>query len=348
MSQAFDAGSRRPTGEPALVAARVAVDPPWSRGMFSVSETGTVAYSQTSRVPSELTWFDRAGRILGTLGEAGVFFNVDMSRDERHVAVSRMTQQAGARADFDIWVLDLAGGAARRLTDDPAWEFDPAWSPDGRRIAFNSNRPDPLRSPFGIFMRAANGEGKDVTLLRTDTTAQTPDWSPDGRSIMFGRGEGARNVFDLWTLRVDPPGEPEPYLRTPHDERSGTFSPNGKWVAYHSNETGRFEVYVRPFPRAEGVVPVSQGGGWMPRWRGDGQELFFVSLDGTLMGAGFDAVKGVRTHAPRPLFKVGESGVPHQRRYVATRDGQRLLIPRERADRVEITVLLNSPAAASR
>ncbi len=116
------------------------------RGMFSVSDSGRIVYRPEARTPSQLTWLDRNGRGVKTLGEPGVFFNVDLSPDGKRVAISRLTQQAGDKADFDIGVMDVATGRMTRLTDDPAWEFDPAWSPDGDRIVFNSNRPDPSTS----------------------------------------------------------------------------------------------------------------------------------------------------------------------------------------------------------
>ncbi len=194
MAQPFASDTRQLGGEPVLVAAQTAVDPPWQRGMFSVSATA-LAYSRGARTPWELTWQDRHGKVVGTAGRPGVYFNLDLSRDEQRVAISQMTQRPGARADFDIWLIDLArAGAASRLTDDPAWEFDPAWSPDGR-VAFNSNRPHPQRSAFSLFVRASNSSAEDVRLVEGGgTTANLPDWSRDGRFIVYTHG------FDLWTL----------------------------------------------------------------------------------------------------------------------------------------------------
>ena len=142
MAQRFDATARATRGDPLYLGVQAGVDPPWQRGMFSVSGTGRFAYSPTGRYLSQLTWFNRTGMAVGTVGAAGVFFNIDLSRDDQRVAVSQLTQPRG-RAEFDIWVTEVTSGATRRLTDDPAWEFDPTWSPDGSQIAFNSNRSNP-------------------------------------------------------------------------------------------------------------------------------------------------------------------------------------------------------------
>ena len=169
MAQPFDANSRQTKGDPLALAAQTGVDSPWQRGMFSVSDTGRLAYSQTARTASELTWLDRQGKAQGRAGYPGVFFNLDLSPDERRVAVSQMIQQPGAQAQFDIWLIDLArSGAATRLTDDPAFEFDPAWSPNGERVAFNSNRPQPGKSAYSLFSRASNNSGEDETLVKSE------------------------------------------------------------------------------------------------------------------------------------------------------------------------------------
>ena len=205
-----------------------------------------------------------------------MFFNLDLSPDERRVAVSQMTQQHGAKAQFDIWLIDLArSGAATLLTDDPAYEFDPTWSPDGERVAFNSNRPEPGRSAYSLFTRASNSSGKDETLVTSEQSIVAPDWSRDGRFVVYSR-DASGTGSDLWTVRINGEPNPQVLLATRHDEASATFSPDGRWIAYQSNSSGRSEVYVLPFPVRGGPVPVSRDGGWSPRWRGDGREIFFA------------------------------------------------------------------------
>ena len=160
VAQPFDADARRPNGAPLRLAAQTAVDRPFQRGMFSVSETGRLAYRQTARTPSVLTWLDRQEKPLGTAGDPGVFFNLDLSPDERWVAVSRL-KDVGARTQVDIWLMDLArAGSGSRLTDDPAWDFDPAWSPDGKYVAYNSSSD--LSNVHSLFVRPSDGSGSGI------------------------------------------------------------------------------------------------------------------------------------------------------------------------------------------
>ena len=305
MAQPFDPGTRRLSGDAVPLGAQVGVDPPWQRGMFSVADTGQLAYSNTARAPSELTWMDPHGRVLGTVGRPGVFFNLDLSPDEQRVAISQLTWQPSGRAEFDIWLIDLTrDGAASRLTDDPAWEFDPAWSPDGSQIAFNSNRPLPQRSFFSLFVRASNGSGQDIQLI-----------NPEGHGHLarLGARSPLHRLHGGWTAsRLRPldaghdrrPDASEVFLSTRHTEGGGVFSPDGRWIAYQSDASGRQEVYVRPFPKAEGVFPVSREGGGAPRWPGDGKQLFFLSLDGGMMAADVDTHQGLhRRPSPGALFR---------------------------------------------
>ena len=323
MAQPFDANTRHLGGEPLLVAAQTAIDAPFQRGMFSVSAAALV-YSRAARTPWELTWRDRQGNVVGTAGRPGVYFNLDLSPDEQRVTISQMTQAPGARARFDIWLIDLTrDGAASPLTDDPAWEFDPAWSPDGRQIAFNSNRPLPQRSAYSLFVRASNSSGQDFKLVDGGgTTVNMPDWSRDG-FIVYTHDQ------DLWTLPMTGDGKPTVFLKTEHQEMDGVFSPDGRWIAYHSNASGRHEVYVRPFPPGEGFIPISSAGGWSPRWRADGSELFFLSLEGAMMAVTIDRTNGLTAGVPQRLFQTQiRFGSGQNRFYDVTGNAQRFLVPR--------------------
>ena len=337
MAQAFDADTRRVNGAALPLGVQAGVDPPWARGMFSVSDSGRIVYRREARTPSQLTWLDRNGRVVGTLGEPGVFFNVDLSPDGKRVAISQLTQQAGDKADFDIGVMDVATGRMTRLTDDPAWEFDPAWSPDGNRVAFNSNRPDPSTNSWALYTRAADGSGEDVAVVKVDAASfSSPDWS--STNILAYDGGSSSN--DIWTLSMKGSGEPMPFIRSKMEERHPAFSPDGRWVAYHSNASGRLEVYVRPFPQVEPVYPVSRSGGAYPHWSDDGKELFFVSPDGSMMVSSSDTVPGFVAVVPQRLFATPIRG-GNNHPYAVAGDG-RFLIPIP--TNPPLRVILNGPA----
>ena len=346
MAQSFDTATRKLAGDPVVLADQTAVLDAGQRGLFSVSEAGVLAYSSWRRPPSQLTWMDRTGKSLGAAGDPGFYVNLGLSLDDRHVAVSQVKEQPGAQSIVDIWLIDLArAGAASRLTDHPAWEFDPAWSPDGQHVAFNSSRLDPLRSAYSLFVRPSNGSGRDDLLVKSETLITAPDWSPDGRFLVYGEQDAATGV-DLWSLPLSGARTKSVFLQTAHDEASGTFSPDGRWIAYESNASGRSQVYVRPFPVQEGQFPISRDGGRAPRWSGDGTELFFLTPDGMLMAAGIDTTKAFAATVPQPLFRTGLTNTGSFHPYAVARDGRRFLIPvpREIAGSTPITVVLNWPA----
>jgi Tol biopolymer transport system component len=186
--------------------------------------------------------------------------------------------------NWDVWVYDLEREVATRLTFADGYEGDQVWSPDGRYLEFTSDR-DGRENPY---RKLADGSGEVERLAEIDHDFWATSWSPDGRWIL---GEVQADNFDLWVVPADGSGEPEVYLATPFFERFPSISPNGKWVAYMSDESGRPEIYVRPFPMAGGKWQVSDGGGSWPAWSRDGSELFFRSEDG-LMAAAVNTVDG--------------------------------------------------------
>src|SRR5262245_22253974 len=219
---------------------------------------------------SRLTWIDRSGRPAGTVGEPGYYANLSLSADDSRVAVSRLWEPPGLRWNSDIWSIDVDGrSTADRLTTNPAREADPAFSYDGTQIAFNSSRT----GRFTLFRRPSSQTGEDEPLGLTKGRDTAPGWSRDGRFLMFTEAADEAGVgTDLWYLSL-PDGKQSSYLRTSFDESSGTFSPDGRWVAYESNVTGRFELYVDSFPKPNGPSLISHDGGRAARWRGDGREL---------------------------------------------------------------------------
>jgi Tol biopolymer transport system component len=330
-AQTFDPASLRLEGDPWVFGVQAGIDPPWQHGMFSVAPTA-LAYRGVARAPSVLTWVNRSGKVLETIGEPAVMYNINLSFDDKRVVVSRLTDEIGQPAQTDVWVVAPSGGAPQRLTQGRAWEWDPAWSPDGRYTLFTS---DPVsRWTPRLYVRPSTRTGDAVLLDDEGITA--PEWSADGRHIMYTKG--GETGFDLWTIDMSGNRKPTPFLKTPSHEQAGTFSPDGKWVAYDSNFTGRWEVYLRRFPVGEEAIRISTEGGRAPRWRGDGKELFFVALDGVLTAVDVDLAHGVLGQS-RALFPgVGASCC---RQYAVARDGQRFLLLRPAGDPPPLSVVLN-------
>jgi Tol biopolymer transport system component len=255
------------------------------------------------------------------VSDAGFLGNLDLSPDGQQVAITRLSPRPVGGVQSDIWLLDLATGRAARLTDDPAGNYDPAWSPDGKYIVFNSNR----LGRGSLFTRASDGSGVDVPLVKSETDRFTvASWSR--ANVMIFNVFNDNNASDLWTLSMSGDRTPKVFLSSKHSELNGTFSPDGRWVAYQSDASGRYELLVRPFPNRDPPQTISRDGGMYPRWRGDGKELFFLSPDGTMMAAGFDATTGLAKGVPQALFPT-QLVFGNNRPYAVNRNGERFLVP---------------------
>ena len=339
MAQGFDADRLELRGEAVSVAQQVDRLGGGTRfAMFSSSETGVLVYRTGVSENIQLIWFDREGKQLGTVGPIRNYAVPWLSRDEKRVAFSDVEPGGGS----DIWLMDLGRGTPMRFTFEQAIEITPLWSPDGSRIVFSSDRDGPLN----VYQRAASGAGNAEALLKTDNNKFPQDWSSDGRFILYTEvAQGTKS--DLWVLPLSGEQKHFPYLQTDFNEVQGRFSPDGKWVAYASDESGTWEVYVQSFPAPGGKWQVSTNGGAQPQWRRDGRELFYLSSDRKLMAV---AVKGngstFERDAPKELFglRLQTVGLPGPRNYfVVAADGQRFLVASAPEERITLptTVVLN-------
>ena len=330
LARPFDLSSLQMYGDAVSLARSTTILVDAGRGAFAVTDGGWLAYHRGPvNSDGRLTWTDRMGTPLETVGEVGVFSNLDLSPDDKRLAVSRGMPDRTT----DIWVYDLArNDDGRPLTTTPAHEYDPAWSHDGADIAFSSNRSD---GRFSLYRRAANGSGADRLLATDSTSLSHPDWSPDGQVVLYDGPTG------LW-LRP-PMGNQTPSAFGPlsHHESSGTFSPDGHWIAYWSSRTGRPEVWVCRFPSGLDDHKISLEGGMAPRWRrSDGKELFFLSLDSTLMVARMEPANEMSAGVPQVLFRT-ELQLANGNPYAAAKDGQQFLLPVPIEPASTITVVQN-------
>ena len=240
----------------------------------SVAASGQIVYRTGGEAQRrQFAWFDRSGRPLGTVGEPDPSYPLSpsLSPDGRRLAMHRWV--AG---NTDIWILELGRGALSRFTTHAANEILPIWSPDGSRILFNSNRD----GAYALYEKATDGTADERLVLAKG--AQPTDWSRDGSLLLFQQRD-LKTAADLWVLPIGRGQEPSPVVRTDFDERGGQFSPDARWIAFASTESGRSEVYLQPFPGPGAKLPISVDGGAQVRWRADGQELFFIGLDDRLM-----------------------------------------------------------------
>jgi dipeptidyl aminopeptidase/acylaminoacyl peptidase len=340
VAQAFDATAMQTMGDPLLLAD----SPPESgvarrRGAFSASNEGMLVYRLLRRIPGQLTWVDRAGRPVGKVGGPGIYINLNLDSTGRRLAVSMPT---GSPPNVDIWLVDFErDDQFTQLTDHAAAEYDPAWSPDGRAVIFNSNR----QGPFALFQKPTDPGSIEEAIVSTGWIT-TPEWSEPAKAIFYTLVSAASR--DIWLLPLEHERKPRAFLATKFDERDPAPSPDGRFIAYESAASGSREIYVRPYPAGEPAVPVSVAGGLAPRWRGDGKEIVFMSLDGMMMGAAADTSAGLRIAPPKPLFPLAVSTNGHS--YAVANDGQRFLIQVRQpgAEPSPLTVTTNFLATAVR
>jgi len=349
LAQPFDAAEGRLTGEPFRIADQVQGNIFRSdrARAFSVSENGVlVYYAGGSGKRYQLQWFDRAGKPHGVIGSPGDYrAGASLSPDEKRVATVRDDLQA---KNADIWLFDLARGADSRFTFDPAADHAPIWSPDGGRIVWNSNR-DGLAN---LYQKASSGAGQDELLLKADNWKYATDWSRDGRFIVYGENN-PKTRWDLLILPLEGERNPFLYLHTPFNERNARFSPDSKWIAYTSDESGSREVYVQAFPAVGDKWQISTGGGDNPSWRRDGKEMFYIAADGKLMAVDVKSGAKFEASVPRSLFdlrSIKGGGNNDTDNYTVTADGQRFLVVTslEETNATPFTVVLNWTAELKR
>ena len=318
LAHPFDADRLRLTGEPSTVAERVGNFGSIGNAYFSVSADGGVLAYQTGASPTRLVWVGRGGEELGTVGAPDNYIRPRLSPDGQKLAVNVAYAKDGTN---DVWIYDLGRGTSTRFTFDPGLESNPVWSPDGRSVAYAHDADGPPH----LFLRPLGGAGEAEMLVPAGAGPQTPyDFTPDGRFLLYSERD-PKTLDDVLVLPLAGERKPSPFVRTPFNEIQARLSPDGRWLAYASNESGRLEVYVQPFPAGGERVQVSNAGGTAPRWRRDGRELFYLAprpVQAVVSVPVQAAHDRFEAGAPTPLFKVELSGSD----YDVTADGQRFLI----------------------
>jgi serine/threonine protein kinase len=342
MARRFDERGLRFTGEPFPVAERIRCSPA-DRANLSVSAQGTLAFMPgASSDARQMLWVDRTGRTLGAVGPPAAYNNAVISPDGTRIVYSMTDPGSG---NDDLWVRDLRRDVASKLTFDPGNEIWPVWSPDGSRIAYAADGA----GPFIVMMRPANGMGSPDTLFRSSGNSGPNDWARDGGWLAFTNFDAGNG--DIWTLPVGAGGKAQPFLKSTFNKRTPMFSPDRRWVAYSSNESGRPEIYVQPFPGPGGKWQVSTHGGLDPRWRADGKEIYYLSLESELMAVPLTTATDFQAGIPVMLFdRTMPFGPATRNRYDVAADGKRFLVivPAEGRTSAGFTVVMDWTAELRR
>lgn len=335
MAQPFDAAKLQTTGDAVPVAEHIGYTAIDVRAFFSSSQNGVLAYHSSGAlgmaINSQLTWFDRFGKVTGTIGAPGGLTGAAISPNGNSVATSRLDPQTGV---FDIWLYDLARGTNSRFTSNSPYNTNPVWSPDGSHVAFFD----------GTFVnqRTTNGAGQDEILDRSTRLKTSVDWSKDGRYIIEQARADSKTGSDIWVLPLFGDKKPFPYLQTNANEASAKLSPNGQWLAYQSDESKRNEIYVTSFPQPGGKLQISTSGGSFPVWSRDGKELFYVSADGKMTAVAVKTGPKFDAGVPKPLFEVRTDLAAFGSVYDVSNDGRFLIpVPVDQGATTPITVVVN-------
>ncbi|HSW50300.1 MAG TPA: hypothetical protein VLH09_09010, partial [Bryobacteraceae bacterium] len=321
LAQGFDLARLRLEGDPTPLTEDILASSGGAAAAFWTSDAGLLVYRTGGvSVKAKLIWMGRDGKRLGEAGNEDRYGSFRISPDGRRLAMGRYDYGNNS----DIWVFEFDRGVMTRLTFDPSQDGIPVWSPDGRQVAYFSARSGVRQ----IFRTDAGGGGKEEQLTnRPNGVLAAYDWSRDGRHLLYTEVD-SKTGNDIWGLPLEGERKPIAVLQTSFSESSAQFSPDGKWVAYQSNESGRTDVYVRAFPVSSGQWQLSSEGGTRPRWRADGKELFFLGPGSDKIMAAGIRVEGanLQSDKPRELFSVSPLDTSLGSPYDVTADGQRFLV----------------------
>jgi eukaryotic-like serine/threonine-protein kinase len=337
VAQPFDASSLKVAGEPIPIAEEMGAT---SNGLadFSVSANGALVYRGGVSSETRLVWVDRAGKELSEVDKPASYDTTALSPDGALLAMGIADPRSN---NNDLWIRDLARGVTSRFTFDPGDDNDPLWSPGGDRVVFTSDR----KGVPSLFEKTASGTGAETELWSCGDTLFASDWSRDGRFIAVNR-IAAKTGVDIWIFPTDGRSKPFPFIQSPFTDVLPSFSPDGRYVAYTSNETGRGEVYVRQFPGPGGKWQVSANGGGESHWSADGKSIYYLAA-GKMMAAPVQTDGSFSAGVPQPLFTATVQPGPRRNKFIVTRDGQKFLLlsPVGREQVAPMTVVLHWPAA---
>jgi serine/threonine protein kinase len=321
---AFDTSTGAVSGSPSVIAGTVGFQPSTYWTALTAAENGTLIYSASAEgARSALTWIDRSGKELGRVGDPGIMYNPTLSPDGSRVAVDITDEKAN---NIDVWIENTNAPGSSRFTFDPAEEVVGVWSRDGKTIAYRINfEGGPI-----LELKPATGLEREHPLLKAAPEDDTipNSWSPGDQQILWTRQTPSGSHLELARMSD---GKTTRFLSGPGNQTNGQISPDGKWVAYASDESGNWEIYVTTFPAAVGKWQVSTAGGSEPRWRGDNKEIFYIGTSGVLMSVPVNADSTFSPGVPAPLFQIhGRAPISSTDvfSYDVSKDGQRFLVNR--------------------
>jgi eukaryotic-like serine/threonine-protein kinase len=341
MARPFNPRTLEITGEAVPVAEHIAINGSVTHPIFSVSDNGSLVYESGETAGNwNLEWVARDGKPVGGVAQPDRYFYPALSPDGKRLAVNLFN---GTQGTQDIWIFDLARATRTRLTFGSASQLSPAWSPDGKTIFYQSN----ATGGFHIYSKAADGSGSEQTVIESkDAEEAIPTPSPDGRYLVYLRRSGGQPSNDLWALPLFGDRKPIPIIQSAFLKNGAAVSPDGKWLAYHTNESGRNEVYITAFPGAGAKWQVSTNGGAAARWRKDGKELYFLDPSDSIVAVDVNiSGQAPQLGVPHALFQA--NGIQRQTGpYEVTEDGKKFLVNvgnlKEGSD--PLTLVLNWPA----